>query len=143
MFESLKRRTKNSVRRETIKQEQVSQLQDFESKLKEEALFKPTTLQTQNNLSELLAEPQKKKLVVPDRATQLAKLKQLKQGKTEHLSENQIKQEDEQDLIDSERVGVDFTKFAKKHTLGDLEHKMLYRTSMLQEQIDHLIKYQE
>jgi len=59
------------------------------------------------------------------------------------LSEKQIKQEDEQDLIDSERVGVDFTKFAKKHTLGDLEHKILYRTSMLQEQIDHLIQYQE
>lgn len=95
MLDKIKRRTKNSVRRETIKQEQVTQLQDFESKLKEEAMFQPAKRTTENNLSELLVEPKKKKLVVPDRATQLAKLKQLKEGKTEHLSEKNIKQEEE------------------------------------------------
>ena len=39
MLEKIHRRTKNSVRRETIKQEQVSELQNFETKLKEEAMF--------------------------------------------------------------------------------------------------------
>ena len=64
--------------------------------MKEETLFKPvTTKKTENNLNELLTEPIKKKLVVPDKATQLAKLKQLKEGKTEHLSENQIRKEEE------------------------------------------------
>ena len=41
-------------------------------------------------------------------------------------------------MKDSDRIGVDLTKFAKKHTLGDVENRLLYRTSMLQEQIDHL-----
>lgn len=91
MIQLLTKRAKNSVRRETIKQEQVSNLQVFESKLKEESMFKPAKRTTENNLSELLVEPQKKKLVVPDRAAQLAKLKQLKEGKTEHMSEKQIK----------------------------------------------------
>lgn len=95
MFEKIQRRTKNSVRRETIKQEEVTKLQDFESKLKEEVRSQPAKRPTENNLSDLLVEPKKKKLVVPDRATQLAKFKQLKEGKTEHLSEKNIKQEEE------------------------------------------------
>jgi hypothetical protein len=37
---------------------------------------------------------------------------------------------------------VNFSKFAKKHALGDLENKMLNRSSMLQEQIDHIIEFQ-
>jgi len=46
-------------------------------------------------------------------------------------------------MLDSERIGVDFTKFAKKNALSDLENKMLFRTQLLEEQIDQLIEFQE
>jgi len=42
----------------------------------------------QKDLRELLMEPQKKKLVIPDRAEQLEKLKKLKEGKPVQVSES-------------------------------------------------------
>ena len=44
---------------------------------------------------ELLVGPIKKRLVIPDRKEQLEKMKKLREGKVEQVSENQLKVEQE------------------------------------------------
>lgn len=78
---------------------------------------------------------------VPDLKAQMARIKELKEGKVGSVSSYQLAKEEKQDKTDSERLGVDLTKFCKTHQLGDLENKVFLRSSLIQEQIDIIMKH--